>query len=66
MADNGIPIGFVELDPEEVQKALDGQEYVLGDEQTKAEIPGMLNLIFEMVEKPTIRKTIFRGNKNVS
>ena len=36
------------------------------NEQTKAEMPDMVNLIFETIEKPTIRKTIFRGNKNIS
>lgn len=36
------------------------------DPETKMEIPGMLNLVFEFIEKPTIRKKIFRGNVNMS
>jgi len=33
------------------------------DENTNEEKPNMINLVFEFVEKPSIRKIIFRGNK---
>lgn len=36
------------------------------DEETKEPLPNSVVLIFEFIEKPTVRKTIFRGNKNVS
>ncbi|MCK4798030.1 MAG: hypothetical protein KAT05_11645, partial [Spirochaetes bacterium] len=36
------------------------------DKETKKLIPEMLDLIFEFIEKSTVRKTIFRGNKNIS
>ena len=35
------------------------------DKETKMPIQGMTNLIFEFIEKSTIRKTIFRGNKHL-
>jgi len=35
------------------------------DDKTGAEIPGMINVIFEFVEKPTIRKILFKGNNNI-
>ena len=36
------------------------------DERTNQPIKGMINLIYEFVEKPSIRKIIFRGNIKVS
>lgn len=36
------------------------------DERTNQTIKGMINLIYEFIEKPTIRKIIFRGNQKVS
>ena len=36
------------------------------DEQTKAPIENMVDLTFNFIEKPVIRKIIFRGNKKVS
>jgi len=36
------------------------------NERTNQSIPGMVNLIFEFVEKPTVRRVIFNGNKSVS
>ncbi|HNZ27365.1 MAG TPA: outer membrane protein assembly factor BamA [Spirochaetota bacterium] len=35
------------------------------DDKTGAEIPGMINVIFEFIEKPTIRKILFKGNNNI-
>lgn len=36
------------------------------DERTKEPIKNMVNIIFDFIEKPTIRKIIFRGNNKVS
>jgi outer membrane protein assembly complex protein YaeT len=34
------------------------------DQKTKSVIPDQIDLVFEFIEKPTIRKIIFRGNNN--
>ncbi|MBN2546640.1 MAG: hypothetical protein JXB50_12640, partial [Spirochaetes bacterium] len=36
------------------------------DKESKMAIQGMVDLVFEFIEKPTIRKTIFKGNKNLA
>jgi len=36
------------------------------NEKSNLKIPGFVNLVFEFKEKPTVRRIIFKGNKNVS
>lgn len=62
MHQTGIPLNFIELDPDDVRKALEGQEDVLTGEHTKAEALYRQHTLCPNGCGPTMEKTAAHPN----
>lgn len=72
MTREGMPldISLLERDYQELMALNSFEDIIITsekaiDERTGSEIPGMINISIEFIEKPTIRKIIFRGNNAI-